>query len=789
MKTKKITISILIVLVMVLGLLAIMPFTASAVSTTPDPTKIPAETIYVGGVALNAGQYVKNGETTATTGQPAEDISGFAWYTPDGTLLLVDYTYQGKGYEYSNGNYALVYSTGTLYIALGGENTLKQTSSYNMGIYTVGALRIGNIGSLTIEGDNCSCLYSNNEIIFAGDLGTVNLKTTGNATAITSYDNDEDALDEEAIIVNGGDIYVETFYPISNLTINYGALTVSSPQYPLSEVPDISNYDGNYTLTVSENEDGSNPTTYNQDTITTFDPDKITGYKYLRFAPPAKVVINSISVSGADLPEVGETKDVMEFTPDSLTYGGEYKMVGRGFQKYTGTEWVDVSDTESLEYGVKYRVSLVLAPNEGYAFADTITSDDVTFNGNAAAFDTLIAGVGYAAIYYEFSYEAPATDYGITIADKDDSGATVGVLITEENCTDVLGDGTVSYDPTTNTLTLNNYVYNGEGWGGDDVPCAIMADFPAEGLTIVLAGTNSITVSGVSGSGSAGMAFFGDGGLTVKGNGSLVINAGAYGIVLVESSDGIKIDGGNIHITTTEAMSAGIMALDFVMTSGDLKITASTIGIGTSKIDGICINGGSVEIGTAVGGYAFIYLDNEHATLNPVKPDTSNYVGDYNITASVNADGSDATEFNEGYLSSYKYVKVEPVHVHDYGTAWKSDANEHWNECSCGEKLNVSAHIDENGDGKCDTCDYQMTPVTPENPQAPNNKNDNKNEKKGLGVVAIIGIVIGSVAGGTVILAGTVVILGGCGVGVFSIVWFAVKKKSFADLKAIFKKK
>ena len=56
-----------------------------------------------------------------------------------------------------------------------------------------------------------------------------------------------------------------------------------------------------------------------------------------------------------------------------------------------------------------------------------------------------------------------------------------------------------------------------------------------------------------------------------------------------------------------------------------------------------------------------------------------------------------------------------------------------------------------------------------------------KDEKKGLGVVAIIGIVIGSVAGGTVILAGA-------GVGVFSIVWFAVKKKSFADLKAILRR-
>ncbi|MBR2385046.1 MAG: hypothetical protein IKA99_05535 [Clostridia bacterium] len=389
-------------------------------------------------------------------------------------------------------------------------------------------------------------------------------------------------------------------------------------------------------------------------------------------------------------------------------------------------------------------------------------------------------------------------DYNITIADKDGS-TTVGVDITTENYEDVLGDGTVSYDPTTNTLTLNNYVYNGEGLVGDAVPCAITADTPIEGLTILLVGTNSITVSG---GGSAGMAFFGGGGLTVKGNGSLVINAGAYGIVLVESSDGINIDGGNIHITTTEAMSAGIMALDFVMTSGDLKITASTVGIGTSKEDGICINGGSVEIGTAVGGYSFIYMDTD---LNPVKPDTSNYVGDYNMTAGVNTNGSDASEFNEGYLSSYKYIKIASVHIHDYGTTWKSDENNHWKKCACGEETEKAEHEDGDSDDLCDECGYDMT-VEEESESESESETESESTsqesasevesssqggttseslsesqpkleepKGGLSGGAIAGIVVGSVAV--------------AGVGGFALVWFVIKKKSFADLIAVFKKK
>ena len=608
MKTKlrNLLISFLVMIAMLFSVFVISPMTASAIASD----KVPAETIYVGGVALNVGQYVKNGETTATTGEPSEDATGYAWYSDARILILKDYTYQGRGYEYSSGNYALVYSTGKLEVSLRGENTLKQTDFNNPeGIYSVGVLRIRNTGSLTIEGSNCSCLYSNNIIEFQADLGTVNLKSTGNATAIVSNDNDGDTDNEQAIIVEGGDIYVETFYPISDLTINGGGFKVSgSPA--LRSAPDISAYEGDYTITVSENQDGSNPVTYNQDNISS--------YQYFRIAPPAKTVINSVSVSAIDLPEIGESFVYPDET--ALTYGGEYIAVDCWLYKYTGTEWVDYGeDTDIIEHSVMYRYVLTLRPNAGYTFSEDITDDDVKINGKDSvvlmtfpddAFTTMVE------VALEFSYEAPVTDYGITIADKDGS-ATVGVDITEENCTDVLGDGTVSYDPTTNTLTLNNYVYNGEGWGGDDVPCAIMADFPAEGLTIVLAGTNSITVSGVSGSEFAGMAFFGEGDLTIKGNGSLVINAGTHGIVLVECSGRIKIDGGNIDITTTEAMSVGIMALDFVITSGSLKITTLMIGVGTPNEDGIHVNGGEVEIDTTMGGYAFVYVDFEHMTFNP----------------------------------------------------------------------------------------------------------------------------------------------------------------------------
>ncbi|MBP3345221.1 MAG: hypothetical protein J6K97_03355 [Clostridia bacterium] len=687
---------------------AISPMTAYAVAT-PAPEDTLAETIYVGGVELQMNQYVMNGSSTAVNGMPAYDADGFAWYSEDG-LLLVNYVYEGQGHLYDGDNYAVISSTGLLVLEFNGTNRLTQTEEYGTGIYAGGNLVIDGYGptAVSLEVTASFALYADYSLYI--ESNAKGIKINSDNRAMSAYD---------LIVFGGGDVDITTYFPISltstdataQIVIVNGSVEVKSNSGAFAIYPYLDDYNAagkEVEFILSENSDGSNPLA----TGSTIDLVNFSKYKYFYFG--AKEVeleyIENISVSGADLPEVGETRDDMMFSPDSLTYGGEYKMVGRGFQKYTGTEWVDCED--ALEYGVKYRLNLVLAPSEGYAFADTITSDDVTFNGNEGIFETLIPGVGYASIFYEFSYEAPATDYNITIAGKDGS-TTVGVDITTENYEDVLGDGTVSYNPTTNTLTLNNYVYNGEGVLVDEGGyVAIVVDIPAEGLNIVLVGTNSITVSG---SGSAGLIFFGEGDLTIKGNGSLSINTIMYGISLQSDSGKLTIENAKLNITTTNAMAIGIQATEFVMTSGDLKITASMIGVGTSKEDGICINGGSVEIGTALGGYAFIYLDFEHMTYNPIKPDLSNYVGDYNMTAGVNTNGSDASEFNEGYLNSYKYIKIASV----------------------------------------------------------NNTPEENNH--GLGAGAIVGIVLASL-----------VVLG---TGGFALVWFVIKKKSWADFIAIFKKK
>ena len=149
--------------------------------------------------------------------------------------------------------------------------------------------------------------------------------------------------------------------------------------------------------------------------------------------------------------------------------------------------------------------------------------------------------------------------------------------------------------------------------------------------------------------------------------------------------------------------------------------------------------------------------------------------------------GEEITITAETYIYAI-WEDIPEQHVHSYGSEWKTDEGEHWNECACGDKANKAAHTDSTGDGKCDACDYQMTPAAPDTDPTPDpepddttppadDKNDDNGGKKKLSGGAIAGIVIGSVAGVCVV-----------SVGIFSLIWFVIKKKSFSDLLMVFRK-
>ena len=102
--------------------------------------------------------------------------------------------------------------------------------------------------------------------------------------------------------------------------------------------------------------------------------------------------------------------------------------------------------------------------------------------------------------------------------------------------------------------------------------------------------------------------------------------------------------------------------------------------------------------------------------------------GDWVIT-------KEATETEEGSKErictdcGYKETMVIPktTHVHSYGTDWKMDGTNHWHECVCGDKADVTAHgygdwvitkeatatEDGSKERTCTACGYKETAVIP----------------------------------------------------------------------------
>lgn len=153
-------------------------------------------------------------------------------------------------------------------------------------------------------------------------------------------------------------------------------------------------------------------------------------------------------------------------------------------------------------------------------------------------------------------------------------------------------------------------------------------------------------------------------------------------------------------------------------------------------------------------------------------------------------DRSEATETEAVKCTVCGYI-ITPALGHDThapDAEWHFDATKHWHNCTgCSQKLDEGAHafgdwtitvkpevgVAGEKERECSVCGFkENAPVEALGDEQPGGEQP---EKTGLSGGAIAGIAVGSVA---------VV-----GVGGFSVFWFVIKKKKFADLIAIFKKK
>ena len=112
-------------------------------------------------------------------------------------------------------------------------------------------------------------------------------------------------------------------------------------------------------------------------------------------------------------------------------------------------------------------------------------------------------------------------------------------------------------------------------------------------------------------------------------------------------------------------------------------------------------------------------------------------------------DRAEATETDPVKCSACEYeITAALGHTHAHGTEWKSDEDNHWNECACGDKANTAAHKDENADGKCDVCAYNVgLPTTPDDGNKPSdNPQTGDNTLLGLWIALLIVSSFGIVA-------------------------------------------
>ncbi|HIY51164.1 MAG TPA: S-layer homology domain-containing protein [Candidatus Olsenella avicola] len=242
--------------------------------------------------------------------------------------------------------------------------------------------------------------------------------------------------------------------------------------------------------------------------------------------------------------------------------------------------------------------------DNGLAEGSTYTID-LYYLANEAEFSPN----GYRGSYLgAATYEYQAAKYGLFVG---------GTEVTSANAADVLGNGTVSYDPDSQTLTLSNAKVT----KGEHEDAAIY--YEGGDLAIVLEGNNVVTGPddepnsssysysyGIGVEKQGNISISGDGALTVRGGKASTQYAGAfsYGIKAdgnVEISGGTIIaEGGAVSAQSSTNSSNGICANQGIVISGGF--VSATGGAAATQSYGLYAANGGVTLSggelTAVGG-------------------------------------------------------------------------------------------------------------------------------------------------------------------------------------------
>lgn len=293
------------------------------------------------------------------------------------------------------------------------------------------------------------------------------------------------------------------------------------------------------------------------------------------------------------------------------------------------------------------------------------------------------------------------------------------------------GEGTAEYNHETATLTLKNAdITEIVGYAGGCISSEI-----AE-LNIVLVGENTITNQY-----NTGIVSTGD--LTISGEGTLKIlcnmgiSSGSYGnqsgmltikdtTVIMNTDDkcitansDIIVENSTLEAKVNPGTYSYAMAItlgttgNFVITNSDVDVescdnAAISMGDVFSETERkLIINSGNVIIKSKGGSseaISFSPVQNAFIEINGGLLNVESVVAVTNLEDAAIAlnNVSIATgAWNE------KSIKIAHPN-HQYGTEWMHDKDNHWHECECGAKTDITAHIGgtatENEQAVCEIC-------------------------------------------------------------------------------------
>lgn len=214
-----------------------------------------------------------------------------------------------------------------------------------------------------------------------------------------------------------------------------------------------------------------------------------------------------------------------------------------------------------------------------------------------------------------------------------------GVQVNAENCNDVFGDGTVSFNPETGILTLDNADISGyveiDGVG----TAAIYTDVP---LAIEVKGTNSIETGSEGSYADAGIFYAGE---DITGESAIIIYGDSTSDVLnVSAADAVSAN------AVIASASGNIVFRDVTVNAvgGTTGSDAYGIAAGTNTIGDIVVDGAIVNVdagdvvasddvyqGTALGAVANNIDITNHGQLNIIGGDVTAPNGGTSVGAQV----------------------------------------------------------------------------------------------------------------------------------------------------------